>query len=123
MAHQEAQALEALAQALARKVKGEAPRKPKLRLVQQPAPSIFDSVTRACILDRIRTLRRMWALGWIVDQATFNQPNLDALADEALSALLKDMERARECIAEGISFEDAGLVRNLAEQLPDYYEE
>jgi hypothetical protein len=122
MPYQEAQALEALAQALARKVKGEGPKKPKLRLIQPTPKAIYDSITRACILDRIRTVRRMWHLGWLVDQATFNQPNLDALSDEALAALLRDLERARECIAEGIPFEDAGLVRNLAEQLPDHEE-
>jgi len=28
-----------------------------------------------------------------------------------LTVLVDDLQRARECIAEGISFEDAGLIR------------
>lgn len=111
--------LEDLAAVIASTVKGVRPAKPALRLVQPPSPVVFDEITRTCVLDRIRSLKRMWQLGWLVDQATFNKPGVDVLRDEELSALLKDMERARECIQEGVSFADAGLVRNLADELPE----
>jgi hypothetical protein len=59
----------------------------------------------------------MYQLGWLVEQATFNTPGVDTLDDSQLSTLLQQMERARECIAEGVSFEDAGLVANTARLL------
>jgi hypothetical protein len=69
-------------------------------------------------LKRIRFLRKAYQLAWLVDQHTFDLPTLESLSDEALSSLLRAMEKARECIADGVSFEDAGLVESVACRLP-----
>src|SRR5687768_9432096 len=98
MATNEAKALAALAEALAEKTKNGRPAKPKLRLVQAAKPSVFDSITRESILRRIRYLARAYNLQWVTDQATFNVANVDCLEDPQLSSLLRDMERARECL-------------------------
>lgn len=100
-------------------MKGVRPARPHLRLVEKPAPSRFDSITRDSCLKRIRFLRDAYRLQWLVDQATFNLPGVDSLSDDQLAALLADLERARECIAEGISFDDAGLVHDVTADIPD----
>lgn len=112
-----ASALDALAQALADKVKGAEPARPALRLVGAPTGPRFDAITRESITRRSRFLARSYQLQWLVDQHTFNVPNIDCLDDRAMSALLNDLERARECVAEGVSFEDAGLVRSNMDDL------
>ena len=61
----------------------------------------------------------MWRLEWLVEQETFNRPGLDSLEDAELSALLQRMERARECAHDGMAYEEADLVRNLAADIPD----
>jgi hypothetical protein len=119
MARLQDEALEALAAVIASRVKG-ASQKPILRVVPDPKPRIFDSITRAACLKRIRFLRSCYRLHWLVDQSTFGTPGLDSLADEELGALLTEMERARECISEGIPFEDADLLKNTADDLPDW---
>ena len=91
---------------------GARPYKPPLRLVQPAKPPVFDSVTRDSMLGRIRDLRRMYGLGWLVRQETFDIGPMECLEDRALSALLHDMERARECLRDDVSFEDAGLLRS-----------
>lgn len=96
--------------------------KPRLRLIATPEPTLFDSITRECCLRRVRLLAKAYGLHWLVEQSVFAKPGLDNLPDEELAALLKQMEHARECIAEGVTFEDAGLVRNTArhlDHLPD----
>ena len=118
MQRKEREALNALAQALAEKARGELPSKPKLRLIAAPRPQLFDSITREHILRRIRMLRRAYRLEWLVEQNTFNKPGIDSLEDQELSDLLTGLEHARECIAEGIPFEDAGLVQSTADYLP-----
>ena len=115
----EAQALEALAQALAEKVKRGKPAKPRLRSVQPAKPTIFDSITRESIFRRVKYLARAYALQWLVDQETFNQAYMECLDDARLSRLLESMERARECLLDGVAFEDAGLVRSNMEDMPD----
>lgn len=102
--------LEALAEAIAAKVQTGKPTKPILRVVTTAKPTIFDSITRDCIYRRIRFLRNHYQLHFLIDQATFNLPNMESLEDTDLSALLDRMETARECIAEGVSLEDAGLI-------------
>ena len=102
--------LETLAAVIASTVKGVKPAKPALRLVEPARPRIFDDITRDACLKRIRFLRRAYGLGFMVDQSTFNQLGPESLDDTALSALLKDMEHARELMAEGIDLNDAGLV-------------
>ena len=102
--------LEALAEAIAARVQTGKPSKPILRVVTTPKPTLFDSITRDCIYRRIRFLRNHYQLHFLIDQATFNLPNMESLEDTDLSALLDRMETARECVTEGIPFEDAGLI-------------
>lgn len=116
----ENRALEALAEALARKVAREKSGKPELRIVRAPSvpkPSRYDAITRNSITTRVRYLSRAYQLQWLVDQATFNIACVEGLSDDELCTLLRDLERARECIADGVSFEDAGLVRDTSDML------
>lgn len=87
--------------------------RPKLRLVVPPTPKLLDPIFRDAHLKRILHLQRAYRLQWLVDQATFNVASLSCLEDCDLMRLLADMERARECISDGISFDDAGLVRAI----------
>ncbi len=48
----------------------------------------------------------------IIDQATFGLAGIEQLSDEALVQLHSDLERAQDCMREGISFEDAGLLHS-----------
>lgn len=93
---------------------GEAPVRPRLRLVvaDTPSPAEDDAVTRDCRLKRIRWLAKAYGLRWLVDQHCFGRSGPDCLDCDELVALHNDMERARECAADGISFEDAGLIRS-----------
>lgn len=96
---------------------GEAPARPRLKLVGavvQPPEEHEDAVTRDCRLKRIRWLAKAYGLRWLVDQHCFGRSGPDELEAAELAALHADMERARECAAEGISFEDAGLIRSQA---------
>lgn len=111
-----ASTLDALAQALAEKVQKGKPTKPNLRLVTTEVAR-FDAITRESILRRVRFLARSYQLQWLVDQHTFNVPNIDCLDDHAMPALLNDLEKARECITDGVSFEDAGLIRSSMQDL------
>lgn len=92
---------------------GEAPARPRLRLVGAivTPPEHEDAVTRDCRLKRIRWLAKAYGLRWLVDQHCFGRSGPDELGASELVALHSDMERARECAAEGISYEDAGLIR------------
>lgn len=92
--------------------------KPRLRVVATPKPTLYDSITRDHVLKRVRFLRDRWSMHCLVDQATFNVPNLDCLEDGDLARLLHDMERARECSGEGIDWEEAGLIRSVARHVP-----
>lgn len=105
---------------IAARVKGAKPAKPKLRIIQAAKPTIFDSITRECILKRVRYLAKAYQLHWVIDQATFNMAGVDSLEDRELSKLMSEMERARECVHEGVAFDDAGLVRSNADDMPDY---
>lgn len=75
-------------------------------------------ITRRYYLRRIRWLADAWGLAWMVDQATLGH-RLDALGDDELHTLLRDMERGRRCCIEGDSFDDAGLVRSISERLAE----
>lgn len=90
----------------------------RLRLIVPPTPTLLDPIFRDAHIKRIIHLRDAYRLRWLVDQATFNVASLSCLEDCDLIRLLTDMERARECIADGISFEDAGLVRSVSEYSP-----
>lgn len=60
---------------------------------------------------RIRFLVTRYGLDWLVDQAIIEAGSIEQLSPSALLALHADLERARECLADGVAFEDAGLVR------------
>ncbi len=88
---------------------------PPLRLVGATPPSrIMDSITRESHLRLIRHHKRFYGLQILVDQACMGCGGVDDLSDEAILQLHKDLDRARECIADGISLEDAGLIRACA---------
>lgn len=87
--------------------------RPALALVQPPArpPRLFDSATRESHLRMIRHKNRRWKLQMLVDQATFGRYGLDGLEDQELLQLHHDCDRAVECIADGVTWEEAGLIR------------
>lgn len=92
--------------------------RPKLRLITPPTSTLLDPLARDAHLRRILHLQRAYRLHWLVDQATFDVAGLSCLEDCDLIRLLTDMERARECIADGVSMEDAGLVRSVLDRSP-----
>lgn len=99
---------------IAKEISG-APARPKLRLVTADdfeAPK-SDPVTRDCRLQRVRWLSKTYQLKWLVGQHTFGRSGIDCLEDGELADLHSEMERARECIVEGIPLEDVGLIRNI----------
>lgn len=71
----------------------------------------LDAISRDAYIRRIRWLSRAFRLQWLLDQGTFHVASIECLEDAELSALLGDMERARECMRDDVSFEDAGLIR------------
>lgn len=109
-----------LARVLADTVKGVRPARVKLRLIEPPKPTLFDSITRDSCLRRIRFLVRSYQLHWLLEQETFDTPGLDCLSDERLAATLRKMETARECIRDHVSFEDAGLITDTSLQLAQF---
>lgn len=95
---------------------------PVLKLVQPssttPAarhPSRMDSITRESHIRLISSLRRYYkpyGMDLIVNQALIGKGSLDQLSDDELVDLTRSIDRARECISDGISFEEAGLLRS-----------
>lgn len=95
--------------------KEEPPPRPALRLVDKGAPlqrAGLDAITRESHIRMIGHLRKRYGLQVLVDQAMFGMGSLDRLSDDELVALHRDLERARECLADGISLEEAGLLRS-----------
>ena len=93
--------------------------KPDLRVVCNDAP-----VRQMCSLQReshikmIRHIRKRWRsygdpMQAVIDEACFGLAGIDQLDDEGLIALHRRLERAQDCIREGITFEDAGLIRSM----------
>lgn len=108
--------LQALANLISAEIEA-APPRPKLRLVRREdlepqASDRMDPQTRDVIYRRIRDLARMYWLAWLVRQETEHVGGtMECLDDDELRGLRDKMERARECRVEGVSFDDAGLVR------------
>lgn len=94
----------------------EQPMRPALRLVEAPSPKserVMDSVTRESHIRLIRSLRRFYkafGIDVVVDHALLGKGGIDDLEDSELVDLLDRIHRARECVSDGISFEDAGLL-------------
>lgn len=110
---------ESLAKRLAartQELRASEPARPPLKLVTTTTASALqmDSVVRESHLRMIRSLARSYrgvGLQLLVDQATLGRAGLDDLGDEEVLQLHRDLDRARECIRDGVDFEEAGLLR------------
>lgn len=73
----------------------------------------MDRLTRDSHCKMIRHIRRRWGqpMQQLIDQACFGLVGIEQLQDDALITLHRDLERAQECINDGVTFEDAGLLR------------
>lgn len=83
---------------------------PKLRLVA-PAPAGLPALEREWLCDRIRFLGRVYELEWFVRQEIRGFAGVESLPDEDLIRVFRQLGRAIECIRDGVSFEDAGLIQ------------
>ncbi|WP_312325675.1 hypothetical protein [Stenotrophomonas sp.] len=74
----------------------------------------MDVVLRESHYRMIRHFRRIWGtpMQMVIDQACFGYMGIEQLPDDDLIQLHKDLERALDCIRDGVSFEDAGLLRS-----------
>lgn len=108
--------LKELASRMAKAMGTETPTpRPHLRLVTLSTPARqLDDLTRESHCRMIRHLRRRWgySMQLIIDQATFGLAGIEQLDDEQLIQLHRDLERAQDCLHDGVTFEDAGLLRS-----------
>ncbi|RZZ90629.1 hypothetical protein [Pseudoxanthomonas winnipegensis] len=74
----------------------------------------LDSIERESHCKMIRHFRRRWGVCMqvLIDQACFGLPGLESLGDDELIQLHKDLERAQDCMRDGVNFEDAGLLKS-----------
>jgi len=113
----EAAALEALAHALAAKVRKRG------RPPDQHLPAIYpegagQDATNSAYIRRIRILTDAYQLGWLVDQHLVLRQSVTDLSPTELRCLLIELEEAREAITEGLPLEQTGLIKNMASVLP-----
>ncbi len=99
--------LEALAEIIADRARLAAPIVLDVHLFQ----SI--SIDQQCRIRRLRFLATRYNLQWLIDQEITSIDVLEQAHPDDLVSLLNLMERARECISDGVAFEDAGLVRPM----------
>lgn len=89
--------------------------KPALRLVRpNEGVSGMDDITRESHCRMIRHLRRRWGFSMqlLIDQECFGLAGIEQLDDDGLERLHRTLERAQDCIRDGISFDDAGLIQS-----------
>lgn len=106
---------EALLNKLVERISVAPDRKPALFAVSGKRSAHFDAVARDSHLRMIRSLAkayRPFGVQIIIDQATLGHASIEDLDDDALIALHRDLDRARECIRDDVSFEEAGLIRH-----------
>jgi hypothetical protein len=74
----------------------------------------MDFILRESHCRMIRHFRRRWgaSMQLLIDQACFGYTGIEALPDDDLIQLHRDLERAQDCMRDGVSFEDAGLLRS-----------
>lgn len=97
--------------------RAEAPALNVIQLPQRPARQM-DGVERESRLRWMRALVRAYrpfGMDLIWKQALIGKHSADDLSDDELMQLHRDIDRARECLADGITFEEAGLLRSHGE--------
>lgn len=100
-------------------LQGDGEHRPALRLVQASVATPhgeqrMDVILRESHCRMIRHFRRHWGqpMQMVIDQACFGYTGIEQLPDDALIQLHMDLERAQDCMRDGVSFEDAGLLRS-----------
>ncbi|HHA2409613.1 TPA: hypothetical protein ACOFCD_000860 [Stenotrophomonas maltophilia] len=127
------QEMDKLAQLIALRAQRKMGEKPKLTLVGSVEPAEapvaspaasdavltrpamrMDVVLRESHYRMIRHFQRRWgaSMQLLIDQACFGYMGIEQLPDDDLIQLHKDLERAEDCMRDGVSFEDAGLLRS-----------
>lgn len=122
------QEMDKLAQLIALRAQRKMGVKPKLSVVgsakpaeakPEPLPAArpamrMDVVLRESHYRMIRHFNRRWgaSMQMLIDQACFGYMGIEQLPDDDLIQLHKDLERAEDCMRDGVSFEDAGLLRS-----------
>jgi hypothetical protein len=114
----EAAALEALAHALAAKVRNRG-RPPDCSSPEASSSNNDPHATTSAYIRRIRMLTDAFQLNWLVDQHLLTRQSIADLSLTELRALLIELEEAREAITEGVPLEHTGLIKNMASLLPE----
>lgn len=105
---------ESLLEKLHERIAAAPPAKGGQRLRATSSPTGMDGVTRESHIRMISSLSQYYrpqGIELIVNQALIGKSNLSDLSDEELVDLLHAIDRARDCINDGISFEEAGLMK------------
>ena len=122
------QEMDKLAQLIALRAQRKMGVKPKLTAVGSAKPAEpegvpvasakpamrMDVVLRESHYRMIRHFLRRWGapMQLLIDQACFGYMGIEQIPDDDLIQLHKDLERAEDCMRDGVSFEDAGLLRS-----------
>lgn len=78
----------------------------------------MDGIERESRLRWMRALVRAYrpfGMDLIWKQALVGKRDADDLSDDELMQLHRDIDRARDCLSDGITFEEAGLLRSHGE--------
>lgn len=87
----------------------------KVIQLHRPALRRMDDIERESRIRWIQALARAYrpaGMDLIVKQAMIGKRYMSDLSDDELMDLHHNLDRARECMADGITFEEAGLLRS-----------